>query len=153
MNNIYDNGDLMIGNIKDIINYIENDENLETWEYDDLLKDLKEIENIAYIVMVNYDNPMGYSIDYWTKDDEIKKELKNINLLKVYQAKAEDPNYLVYCLDNGDNYEVYLQNKEYGSMMFCYGATKKQQTLEYLIMVFNDRIDSYIEEYQERYED
>lgn len=76
MNNIYDNGALMIGNIKDIINYIENDENLETWEYDDLLKDLKEIENIAYIVMVNYDNPMGYSIDYWTKRD-------NINFVEV----------------------------------------------------------------------
>ena len=71
---IFDNGALMIGNIKDIINYIENDENLETWEYDDLLKELKELKNIATIVMVNYDNPMGYSIDYWTKNDIVNKE-------------------------------------------------------------------------------
>ena len=75
MNNIYDNGALMIGNIKDIINYIENDETLETWEYEDLLKDLYEIKDIADIVMVNYDNPMGYSIDYWTKNDKILEVL------------------------------------------------------------------------------
>lgn len=70
---IFDNGALMLGNIKDIISYIENDESLETWEYEDLLKDLKAIENIATVVMVNYENPMGYSINYWTKNDIIKE--------------------------------------------------------------------------------
>lgn len=71
MNKIYDNGALMIGNIKDIIKYIENDETLETWEYEDLLKDLKELKSNANIVMVNYENPMGYSIDYWAESDAI----------------------------------------------------------------------------------
>jgi hypothetical protein len=71
MNKIYDNGSLMIGNIKDIIKYIENDETLETWEFEDLLNDLKELNDKVEIVMINYENPMGYSIDYWNKDDEI----------------------------------------------------------------------------------
>ena len=72
MNSIYDNGALMIGNIKEIIKYIENDETLETWEFEDLLNDLKELNDKVEIVMINYENPMGYSIDYWNKDDEIK---------------------------------------------------------------------------------
>jgi hypothetical protein len=71
MNNIYDNGALMIGNVKDIIEYIKNDETLETWEYEDLLKDLEDIKDIAEIVMINYDNPMGYEINYWKHDDII----------------------------------------------------------------------------------
>lgn len=73
MNSIYDNGALMIGNIKEIIKYIENDETLETWEFEDLLTDLKELNDKVEIVMINYENPMGYSIDYWNKDDEIKE--------------------------------------------------------------------------------
>ena len=73
MDKIYDNGALMIGNIKEIIKYIENDENLETWEFEDLLNDLKKFDDKVEIVMINYENPMGYSIDYWNKDDEIKE--------------------------------------------------------------------------------
>lgn len=76
MENIYDNGALMIGNIKDIIKYIEQDENLEMWEFEELLQDLKELKNTeTEIVMVNYENPMGYSIDYWSKNDILKKEI------------------------------------------------------------------------------
>ncbi len=77
MNNIYDNGALMIGNIKQVIDYIENDERLENWEYEDLLKELYDLNKIEYIgnsaiVMVNYDNPMGYSIDYWRESDKLE---------------------------------------------------------------------------------
>jgi hypothetical protein len=76
MENIYDNGALMIGNIKDIIKYIEQDENLEMWEFEELLQDLKELKNTeTEIVMVNYENPMGYSIDYWDNNDIVKKEI------------------------------------------------------------------------------
>jgi len=73
MNSIYDNGALMIGNIKEIIKYIENDETLETWEFEDLLNDLKELNDKVEIVMINYENPMGYSIDYWNKDDKVER--------------------------------------------------------------------------------
>ena len=41
-----------------------------------LLKDLEELENIADIVMIDYENPMGYTINYWTSNDVIKKEVK-----------------------------------------------------------------------------
>ena len=75
MDKIYDNGALMIGNIEEIIKYIENDETLETWEFEDLLNDLKELDNKAEIVMVNYENPMGYSIDFWSTEDVIKEDL------------------------------------------------------------------------------
>lgn len=73
MKNIYDNGTLVIGNINDIIEYIEIYGNLETSECEELLKDLKELKDSVDIVMINYDNPMGYIINYWTKNDKIKE--------------------------------------------------------------------------------
>jgi len=77
MYNIYDNGALMLGNIKDVINEVENeikkDIDMIDVDKEELLKDLKELEDIADIVMVNYDNPMGYTIDYWTKKDMVKE--------------------------------------------------------------------------------
>ena len=73
MKNIHDNGTSVIGNINDIIKYIENYGNLETSECEELLKELKELKDSVYIVMINYDNPMGYSIDYWCKNDKIKE--------------------------------------------------------------------------------
>ena len=73
MKNIYDNGTSVIGNINDIIKYIENYGNLDTSECEELLKDLKELKDIADIAMINYDNPMGYSIEYWRKNDKIKE--------------------------------------------------------------------------------
>ena len=72
MNSIYDNGALMIGNIKEIIKYMENDETLENWEFEYLLNDLKALKDEVEIVMINYENPMGYSIDYWYKDDKME---------------------------------------------------------------------------------
>lgn len=73
MKNIYDNGTSVIGNINDIIKYIENYGNLDTSECEELLKDLYDLKDRAYIVMINYDNPMGYTINYWTKNDKIKE--------------------------------------------------------------------------------
>ena len=80
MNKIYDNGALLLGNIQDIIMETEREikENIDMFYIDmeELLKDLKELRNIDYdmIVCVNYDNGMGYSIDYWTSKDIIRKE-------------------------------------------------------------------------------
>ena len=70
MNKIYDNGALLLGNIQDVIVEVENEikENIDMFNTDmtDLLKDLKELRNIDYdmIVCVNYDNGYCYSIDY-----------------------------------------------------------------------------------------
>lgn len=80
------------------------------------------------------------------------KEVKDIKILKVFLVNEyEYCNYLVYYIENNNNYEVYLQNKNYGTMMFLYGVPKKQQPLEYLLNCYN--FDEYIQEYQERYED
>lgn len=79
MNNIYDNGALMLGNIQDVIIEVEkeikNDIDMCLVDADELLKDLKELRNIDYdmIVCVNYDNGMSYSIDYWTSKDIVNK--------------------------------------------------------------------------------
>lgn len=79
MNNIYDNGALMLGNIQDVIIEVEkeikNDIDMCLVDADELLKDLKELRNIDYdmIVCVNYDNGMDYSIDYWTSKDIVNK--------------------------------------------------------------------------------
>lgn len=67
MQNIYDNGRLCLGEVGKIRQQlIDNAE--ETWEIEDILAELKEFEDNT-IVAINYDNGMGYSIEYWTKKD------------------------------------------------------------------------------------
>jgi len=79
-------------------------------------------------------------------------EIKDIKILKVFQVNDyEYCNYLVYYIENEDNFEVYLQNKNYKTMMFLYGVPKKQQSLELLLNCYN--FDEYIQDYQENYED
>ena len=69
MENIYDNGEICLGEVRKIKKYlISNAE--ETWEIEDILEDLKPLNNDD-IVAINYDNGMGYSIDWWTKDDKV----------------------------------------------------------------------------------
>lgn len=74
MNKIYDNGEILLGRAKDILNYMENNNNsFDENDYIDIKNDLKELleSDEDVIVYVNYDNGMGYFIDYWNKDDEI----------------------------------------------------------------------------------
>ena len=67
MQNIYDNGEICLGEVGKIRQQlIDNAE--ETWEIEDILEELKEFEDNT-IVAINYDNGMGYSIEYWTKKD------------------------------------------------------------------------------------
>ena len=67
MQNIYDNGRLCLGEVGKIRQQlIDNAE--ETWVIEDILEELKEFEDNT-IVAINYDNGMGYSIEYWTKKD------------------------------------------------------------------------------------
>jgi len=74
MNNIYDNGELLLGSVKDIKEYTlnnmlvyENDE--ENMEILDFIKDYKEND----IVCINYDNGMGLSFDIWQEIDKVEK--------------------------------------------------------------------------------
>ena len=79
MNKIYDNGALMLGNVQDLIMEIEREikEDIDMFDIDmeELLKDLKELRDIDYemVVCIDYDNGMGYSIDYWSSKDIVKK--------------------------------------------------------------------------------
>lgn len=71
MNNIYDNGANVLGTVYNVKEYIaRNCEDFE--EIKELIEDLEDLDADT-IVNVNYDNPMGYSIDYWNKEDLIKE--------------------------------------------------------------------------------
>lgn len=78
MNKIYDNGSLMLGNVQDVIMEVERQkrENIDMLDADmeEMLKDLKELRDIDYemVVCINYDNGMGYTIDYWSSVDIVK---------------------------------------------------------------------------------
>ena len=72
MQNIYDNGRLCLGEVGKIRQQlIDNAE--ETWEIEDILAELKEFEDNT-IVAINYDNGMGYLIEYWTTKDIITQK-------------------------------------------------------------------------------
>lgn len=81
MNKIYDNGALMLGNVQDLIMEIERQKrasiDMLDADVDDMLKDLKELRDIDYnmIVCINYDNGMGYTMDYWRENDSIPSKI------------------------------------------------------------------------------
>lgn len=78
MKNIYDNGALMLGNVQQVIAELEKEmeKNIDVMYVDteELLKDLKELEKVDkdMIVCINYDNGMGYSIDYWNSNCKLE---------------------------------------------------------------------------------
>lgn len=70
MNCIYDNGEMCLGKVSDIIKYLlDNAE--ETWVIEDIIIDLRDLEDDT-IVAINYEHGMGYSIDYWREKDKVK---------------------------------------------------------------------------------
>lgn len=76
MKNVYDNGALMLGNIKDVIkevkNEIKDDIDMIFADKDEILKELEELESIddEMIVCINYEK-QDFDITYWTMDDKI----------------------------------------------------------------------------------
>lgn len=73
MNNIYDNGEIILGTKKDIVRYLQN--NIATSDMEEeiyeILKDIEEEEENT-ILAINYDNGMGYTIDYWQESDKVE---------------------------------------------------------------------------------
>ena len=70
MNNVYDNGKIVLGNIYNVKDYIcRNCEDLE--EIKGLIEDLEDYDDDT-IVAINYDIGMGYLIEYWTKNNIVK---------------------------------------------------------------------------------
>ena len=76
MDCIYDNGAIMLGSVKMVREVTQKaiKENVDMFcdDMEEILKDLEELSNET-IVAINYDNGMGYSIDYWHEDDIIKE--------------------------------------------------------------------------------
>lgn len=73
MNKIYDNGEMLLGEVKKIREYTQQqfkDNHIEDWEKDNILNELEEFDQND-IVTINYDNGMGLSIDFWTESDVI----------------------------------------------------------------------------------
>ena len=70
MNHVYDNGCIMLGTKRDIVDYVSR--LMPKLDYHDdmeaILNDIKD-EDDDTILAINYDNGMGYSIDYWDKND------------------------------------------------------------------------------------
>lgn len=66
MNKIYDNGYKLLGTVKNIRKDIEN--NVRTSDMEEqlyeILEELKEYKDND-IVVIDYDNPMGYTIESW----------------------------------------------------------------------------------------
>lgn len=61
MENIYDNGRICLGKVGKIRQYVIDN----AGEIEEILEELKEFKANT-IVAINYENGMGYSIDYWT---------------------------------------------------------------------------------------
>ena len=95
MNKIYDNGEILLGKVKDIIEYTKKQEIIDE-EMEEILQDLKDFEDNT-IVAINYDNGMGYTIDYWDESfiDDEEKYIDFLNLskeefLKMYSYVTEE---------------------------------------------------------------
>jgi hypothetical protein len=84
MNNVYDNGYKILGTIKDIKEYstkllehfkiVGDDYVVETCEETlEIIEELKEYADDT-IVMINYDNGMGFTWEIWTKDMVVNDE-------------------------------------------------------------------------------
>lgn len=77
MDKIYDNGTVMLGNVKKIKDYTERlfkDKRIDEEEYLDIKKELSYFED-NQIIAINYDCGMGLSIEDWSPEDVIKEDL------------------------------------------------------------------------------
>ena len=72
---IYDNGCVMLGKVRNIKDYLAQLMTKLDYQDDarDILEDLKDMKD-DIIVAINYDNPMGYNIEYWEFNDRVKED-------------------------------------------------------------------------------
>lgn len=69
-NFVYDNGEMVLGNVYNLKDYLcRNCEDYE--EIKEIIEDLEDLDEDT-IVALNYDNGMGYSMDYWRKDTKVE---------------------------------------------------------------------------------
>ena len=76
MGYIYDNGYKLLGLKQDLISYLRDSlitSDIEEEIYD-IIKELQELEDDT-VVVINYDNGMGYTIDYWEEKHIVKESV------------------------------------------------------------------------------
>lgn len=75
MKNVYDNGYYLLGQVDKVIEYCKN--NITTSDMEDefyeLMQELTEYYETTDIVSIYYENPMGYTIECWSKEDIVNK--------------------------------------------------------------------------------
>lgn len=76
------------------------------------------------------------------------KEIKN-----DFIKKFEYGDYLIYIKETEESYECYLTHKDYCVMYMVYGVSKDTNTLEDLLEIEQDNIDTDIKFYKNEYED
>ena len=70
-NNVYDNGDYLLGKVKNVIEYIYNlilEERIDDEDVYEILDDIGKLEPNT-IISINYNHPMGYSYETWDYGD------------------------------------------------------------------------------------
>jgi hypothetical protein len=75
MNNIYDNGTHMLGEVKRIKEYndrLYKDKAIEEEQWLELVKELVWYKDTD-IVSIDYDNGMGMTVEYWEKENILKE--------------------------------------------------------------------------------
>ena len=75
MNNIYDNGTHMLGEVKRIKEYndkLYKDKAIEEEQWLELVKELVWYKDTD-IVSIDYDNGMGMTVEYWEQKDILKE--------------------------------------------------------------------------------
>lgn len=73
--NVYDNGEYLLGKVKNVIDYINNQILNEEIDDEEAIEILTELGTLSpdTIVSINYNHPMGYSYEYWDYDDIVNK--------------------------------------------------------------------------------
>lgn len=77
MSGLYDNGEILLGNVSDILEYTKRQiegQLIDEEDYEEIIETLKDLK-LDTIVAINYDNGMGMSFDWWTKEDEMDMEV------------------------------------------------------------------------------
>ena len=75
MNNIYDNGTHMLGEVKRIKEYndkLYKDKAIEEEQWLELVKELVWYKDTD-IVSIDYDNGMGMTVEYWEESNILKE--------------------------------------------------------------------------------
>ena len=84
MKNVYDNGYSVIGNVKDLKKYLlkqMNNADNDTTDLREMIEDLKNYSDDT-IVVIDYDAPMGYTIEYnniWSNDNIMDNDEIELN--------------------------------------------------------------------------